>query len=97
MNNAELKTGETMAAYREKIICRINDIDNMNFLEFINNMLDAFKRSGGYDMKKYNELDREECIKAISDIMSKTSELWILWEIYRFSVNMTESEKGGAA
>ena len=47
MNNAELKTGETMAAYREKIICRINDIDNMNFLEFINNMLDAFKEKWG--------------------------------------------------
>ena len=47
MNNAELKTGETMAAYREKIICRINDIDNMDFLEFINNMLDAFKRKWG--------------------------------------------------
>ena len=47
MNNAESKTGETMAAYREKIICRINDIDNMDFLEFINNMLDAFKRKWG--------------------------------------------------
>lgn len=47
MNNAELKTGEIMAEYREKIICRINDIDNMDFLEFINNMLDAFKEKWG--------------------------------------------------
>ena len=31
MNNAESKTGETITAYREKIIRRINDIDNMDF------------------------------------------------------------------
>lgn len=47
MSGAELKTEETMAAYREKIIQRINGIDNMDFLKFINNMLDAFKRKWG--------------------------------------------------
>ncbi len=47
MNNAESKTGETITAYREKIIRRINDIDNMDFLRFINNLLDAFKRKWG--------------------------------------------------
>lgn len=47
-------------------------------------------------MKKYYELDREDCINAINDIMSKTSDLWILWQIYRFSVNITEDGKGGA-
>jgi len=47
MNNAESKTGETITAYREKIIRRINDIDNMDFLKFIDNMLDAFKRKWG--------------------------------------------------
>ena len=47
MSNEELKTEETMAAHREKIIRRINDIDNMDFLEFINNMLDAFKEKWG--------------------------------------------------
>lgn len=29
-------------------------------------------------MKKYYELDREECIRAINDIMSKTSDLRII-------------------
>lgn len=48
-------------------------------------------------MKNYYELDREECINAINDIMSKTSNLWIIWQIYRFSVRMTKDEKGGAA
>lgn len=48
-------------------------------------------------MKKNYGLDREEYIKLINDILSKTSDCWILWQIYRFSVNMTESEKGGAA
>lgn len=47
-------------------------------------------------MQKYYELDRKECIKVINDIMSDTA-LWILWEIYRFSVNITKDEKGGAA
>ena len=47
MNNAELKAEETITEYREKIICRINAIDNMDFLEFINNMLDAFKEKWG--------------------------------------------------
>lgn len=47
MSDKELKTEETMAEYREKIIRRINDIDNMDFLEFINNMLDAFKEKWG--------------------------------------------------
>ena len=48
-------------------------------------------------MKKYYELDRAECIKTINDILSRTSDLWILWQIYRCSVHMTEDEKGGAA
>lgn len=47
MSGAELKTEEAMAACREKIIQRINGIDNMDFLEFINNMLDAFMRKWG--------------------------------------------------
>lgn len=47
LNNAELRTEETITEYREKIIRRINDIDNADFLEFINNMLDAFKRKWG--------------------------------------------------
>lgn len=47
MSNAELKTEEAMAARREKIIRRVNDIDNMDFLEFINNMRDAFKEKWG--------------------------------------------------
>lgn len=33
--------------YREKIVQRINSIDNVDFLEFINNMLDAFKEKWG--------------------------------------------------
>ncbi|MBD5543719.1 MAG: hypothetical protein HDR01_05630 [Lachnospiraceae bacterium] len=47
-------------------------------------------------MKKYYEFNREDCIKAITEIISKTSDLWILWQIYRFSTAMTEPEKGGA-
>lgn len=47
MNNAELETQCAMAAYRKKIIQRINGIDNMDFLEFISNMLDAFKEKWG--------------------------------------------------
>lgn len=47
MSNAELEAKEAMAAYREKIIQRVNGIDNMDFLEFIGNMLDAFKRKWG--------------------------------------------------
>ncbi len=42
--------------------------------------------------KKYYEMDREECIKAINDILEKTSEVWIIFEIYCFSVNMTKEE-----
>ncbi len=41
-------------------------------------------------MKKYYEIDREDCIKAINDIISKTSDLWILWQIYRMAVNITQ-------
>lgn len=41
-------------------------------------------------IKKYCELDREECIEAILNVVNKISDLWILWEIYRFSVNITE-------
>lgn len=43
-------------------------------------------------MKKYYELDREDCIKAINEIITKTEDLWILWQIYRMAVNMTEEE-----
>lgn len=47
MSNAELRTKEAITTCREKIIHRINDIENIDFLEFINNMLDAFKRKWG--------------------------------------------------
>lgn len=47
-------------------------------------------------MKKYYELNREDCIKAINDILSKTSDLWILWQIYRCAFHVTEDGKGGA-
>lgn len=47
MSNAELETEEAMTACRGKIIRRVNDIDNMDFLEFINSMLDAFKEKWG--------------------------------------------------
>lgn len=41
-------------------------------------------------MKKYYEMDREECIKAINDILEKTRGLWIIQHIYLFAVNMKE-------
>lgn len=44
-------------------------------------------------MKKYYELDREEYIKAINDILSKTSDLWILWQIYLSAFHMTGEGK----
>ena len=47
MSNAELEAKDTMAAYREEIMQRINGIDNIDLLEFINNMLDAFKEKWG--------------------------------------------------
>ena len=47
MNDTELKTEETATAFREKIIHRVNDIDNVDLLEFISNMLDAFKEKWG--------------------------------------------------
>ena len=46
--------------------------------------------------KEYYELNRDECIKAINDILSSANDLWILWTIYRFSVGMTKDEEGGA-
>lgn len=42
--------------------------------------------------KKYYEMDREECIKAINDILEKTSDLWIISAIYNFSIGMTKEE-----
>lgn len=47
MNIAESETECAMVEYRKKIIQRINGIDNMDFLEFISNMLDAFKEKWG--------------------------------------------------
>lgn len=41
-------------------------------------------------MKKYYDMDLEECIKAINDILEKTRDLWIIWQIYRFAVGMTK-------
>lgn len=44
-------------------------------------------------MKKYYELERDDCIKAIEDIIQKTNNLWILWQIYRMVVNVTKEDK----
>lgn len=41
-------------------------------------------------MKQYYEIDQEEWINAINDIISKTSDRWILWQIYQCAVHMTE-------
>ena len=47
-SNTEPETEDAITAvYREKIIQRINSIDNADLLEFINNMLDAFKEKWG--------------------------------------------------
>lgn len=46
-------------------------------------------------MKKYYEMNREECIGAITEILHKTDDLWILWQIYRTAINMTKEEKDG--
>ena len=35
------------AAFREKIIHRVSEIENVDLLEFISNMLDAFKEKWG--------------------------------------------------
>lgn len=40
-------------------------------------------------MRKYYEVDREEYIKLINDILSKTSDIWILWHIYLYVFHMT--------
>lgn len=66
MSNAELKTEEAMLAFREQIIRRVNDIDNMDFLEFISNMLNAFKEKWGYDMDY-----KENIIRMISNIQNR--------------------------
>ena len=47
MSNTELRTEEMAAVCRETIIRRVDAIDNVDFLEFINNMLDAFKEKWG--------------------------------------------------
>lgn len=48
-------------------------------------------------MKKYYEMNREECIASINEILQKTDDLWIVWQIYRTVVNMTKEQEGGAS
>lgn len=44
-------------------------------------------------MRKYYKVDREEYIKLINDILSETSDIWILWQIYLSAFHMTNEEK----
>ncbi len=44
-------------------------------------------------MRKYYEVDREEYIKLINDILSETSDIWILWQIYLSAFHMTNEGK----
>lgn len=47
-SNIEPEKEDAMTiVYREKIVQRINGINNVNLLEFIDNMLDAFKKKWG--------------------------------------------------
>lgn len=41
-------------------------------------------------------MDKEARLKAIWEIISKIDDSWILWQIHRTCVHMTEPEKGGA-
>lgn len=47
MSNIELETNGAVAAHREKIIQKINFIENVVFLDFMDKLLDAFKRKQG--------------------------------------------------
>lgn len=48
MNNAELETVCVMKVYREKIIQRINSIQNVGVLEYLDRFLELFiKKWGG--------------------------------------------------
>lgn len=47
INSAELETESLWRRIGRKLFQRINGIDNMDFLEFISNMLDAFKEKWG--------------------------------------------------
>ncbi len=44
-------------------------------------------------MRKYYEVDREEYIKLINDILSDTSDKWILWQIYLSAFHMIDEGK----
>ena len=42
--------GINAAAFREKITHRVAEIENVDLLEFVSNMLDAFREKWGYDI-----------------------------------------------
>lgn len=42
-------------------------------------------------------MSKKERLKAIWKIISNIDDSWILWQIHRTCVHMTEPEKGGAA
>ncbi|WP_290095426.1 hypothetical protein [Bacteroides acidifaciens] len=42
-------------------------------------------------------MSRKKRLKAIWKIISGINDSWILWQVHRFAVNITEEEKGGAA
>jgi hypothetical protein len=44
-------------------------------------------------MKKYYEVDRDEYIKLINDILSETSDIWVLWQIYLSAFHITDEGK----
>lgn len=47
MNNAELETVCVMKVYREKIIQRINSIQNVGVLEYLDRFLELFIKKWG--------------------------------------------------
>lgn len=48
MTNSKLEAEKIMVAeYRKKIIRRVNNIENITFLKFIDSMLDGFNQKWG--------------------------------------------------
>ena len=38
--------------------------------------------------KKYYELSKDECVTEIKKAIENVTDLWILWQIYRCTVNL---------
>lgn len=72
--------------HKKNIIDRINNIQDLGVLAYLDRFLELFVEKMGWHRVK------REYLKKIFKVLSQVNDVWILEQIFKFSVGMTKED-----